>query len=62
MSRECKVKVKLSLWLIKHYAMKTYGGVDVQIQVLLTSALVRGEWLALRPCRFSPGERALGTH
>jgi hypothetical protein len=22
-------KVKLSLWLIKHYIMKVYGGVDV---------------------------------
>jgi hypothetical protein len=34
-----KVKLFLSL-LIKHYAMKMYGGVDVQIQVFLTSALV----------------------
>jgi hypothetical protein len=24
-----KVEIKLSLRLIKHYAMKTYGGVDV---------------------------------
>jgi hypothetical protein len=24
--------------------MKTYGGVDVQIHVFFTSALVRGEW------------------
>jgi hypothetical protein len=39
------VKVKLSLCLnIKHYAMKMYGGVDVQIHVFLTSALVGGEW------------------
>jgi hypothetical protein len=30
--------------LIKHYAKKAYGGVDVQIQVLLTSALFGGEW------------------
>jgi hypothetical protein len=41
-------KVKLSLYLTKHYAMKTYGGVDVQIHVFLTSALVGGEWSASR--------------
>jgi hypothetical protein len=29
--RWSKVKVKLSLFLIKHYAMKTYGGVEVQL-------------------------------
>jgi len=27
----CKVKVKLSLCLTKHYAMKTYGGVELYI-------------------------------
>jgi hypothetical protein len=42
--------------------MKTYGGVDVQIHVFLTSTLAGGEWSALRPGRFTPGERAPGTH
>jgi hypothetical protein len=28
----------------------------------LTSALAGGVWSALRPCRFSPGERAPDTH
>jgi hypothetical protein len=42
--------------------MKTYGGVDVYTHVFLTSALVRGEWAASRPGRFTPGERAPGTH
>jgi hypothetical protein len=42
--------------------MKAYEGVDVQIHVFLTSALVGGEWSASRPCRFTPGERALGTN
>jgi hypothetical protein len=42
--------------------MKAYGGVDVQIQVSLTSALVGGKWSASRPCRFTPGERAVGSH
>jgi hypothetical protein len=27
----------------------------------LTSALAGGEWSALRPCRFTPGERVPGT-
>jgi hypothetical protein len=42
--------------------MKTYGGVDLQIHVFLTSALVGGEWSESQPCRFTPGERATSTH
>jgi hypothetical protein len=30
--------------------------------IFLTSALVGGQWPASRPCRFTPGERAPGTH
>jgi hypothetical protein len=29
--------------------MKAYGGVDVYINIVLTSALVGGEWSALPP-------------
>jgi hypothetical protein len=29
---------------IKDYAMKAYGGVDVQIHTFLTSVLVGGQW------------------
>jgi hypothetical protein len=42
--------------------MKAYWGVDVQIHIFFTSALVGGECSASRPGRFTPGERALGTH
>jgi hypothetical protein len=35
--------------------MKTYGEVDVQIHVFLTSELVGGEWSALRSGRFTSG-------
>jgi hypothetical protein len=35
--------------------VKTYGGVDVYSHILLTSALVGGEWSAPRPGRFTPG-------
>jgi hypothetical protein len=42
--------------------MKAYGGVDVKIHIFLTSALAGGEWLASRPGRFTPMERAAGTH
>jgi hypothetical protein len=42
--------------------MKTYGGVDVYIRICLTSALIVGEWSASRLGRFTPGERAPGTH
>jgi hypothetical protein len=41
--------------------MKTYGGLDVQIHVFLTSALVGDEWSGSRPGRFISGERADGT-
>jgi hypothetical protein len=42
--------------------MKAYGGVDVWIYIFLTLALAGGEWSASRPCRFTPGEIAPGTH
>jgi hypothetical protein len=38
--------------------MNAYGGVDVQIQVFLTSALVDDGWSPSRPGRFTRGERA----
>jgi hypothetical protein len=47
---------------VKHYAMKTYGGVDVYTHVFLTLALVGGEWSASHPRRFTPGERAPATY
>jgi hypothetical protein len=37
-------------------------GVDVLIHIFLTSALVGGEWSTSRSGRFTPGERAPGTH
>jgi hypothetical protein len=42
--------------------MKAYGEVDVYILVILTSALVGGEWSASRLGRCILGERAPGTH
>jgi hypothetical protein len=42
--------------------MKTYGGVDVQIRVFLTSALVGGQLSASRLDLLTTRERALGTH
>jgi hypothetical protein len=42
--------------------MKTYGGVDVEIHVFLTSALVEGKWSAPRPGRFNPEEGDHDTH
>jgi hypothetical protein len=42
--------------------MKAYGGVDVQIHIFLTSALVGGEWSTSRPGSFTPGEEAPRTH
>jgi hypothetical protein len=42
--------------------MKVYAGVDVYIQMFLTSTLFGGEWSASRSCHFTPVERAPGTH
>jgi hypothetical protein len=42
--------------------MKGYGVVDVYIHIFLTLALAGSEWSASRPGRFTPGERAPGTH
>jgi hypothetical protein len=42
--------------------MKTYTAVDVSTHFFLTSAIVGGEWSASNPGRFTPGERAPGTH
>jgi hypothetical protein len=40
--------------------MKAYGGVDAEIHIFLTSALVGGEWLASRLGRFTPGTQWIG--
>jgi hypothetical protein len=50
-----KVKVKVSLCLTKHHAMKTYWGVEVYSSTaFLTSTLDGGEWSASRSGRFTP--------
>jgi hypothetical protein len=48
--------------LTQHDAMKEYGVVEVQFDAFLTSALDGGEWSASHPGRFTPRERAPGTH
>jgi hypothetical protein len=57
-----KAKVKLSLCLIKHHAVKMYWGVEGHLHTFLASALDGGEWSASRPGRLTPRERAPGTH
>jgi hypothetical protein len=42
--------------------MKTYGGVDVEIHIFLTSALVGDEWSVSRTYRFTPGKEPPVTH
>jgi hypothetical protein len=42
--------------------MKAYVGADVEIHIFLTMKVVGGEWSVSRPCRFTPGDGALGTH
>jgi hypothetical protein len=47
--------VKLSLRLIKCYAMKTNGRLEVRALPFLISALDGGEWSASHPGRFTSG-------
>jgi hypothetical protein len=42
--------------------MEARGRMNVQIHILLITALVGGEWSASRPRRFTLGEGASGTH
>jgi hypothetical protein len=42
--------------------MKAYGEWMYRSTFSLTSALVGGEWSTSLPGRFTPGERAPGTH
>jgi hypothetical protein len=57
-----KVKVKLSLCLTKHHAMRHIGDWTHSFMHSLTSALDGGDWLASRPGRFTPRERPPTTH
>jgi hypothetical protein len=52
---KCQRQNCLCTELIKHNAMKAYGGVDVQNHIILPSVLV-GEWSASRPGHFASGE------
>jgi hypothetical protein len=56
-----KVKVKLSLCLSKHRAIKTYWGSAGIAPRILDHGLEGVEWSASRPSRFTPRERAPGT-
>ena len=42
-------------------AVRLYGGVEVRLQLYLTSAIDGGEWSVPRPRRCSPWERAPET-
>jgi hypothetical protein len=42
--------------------VKAHAKVDVHVYFYWTWALAGGEWSALRPGRFTPRERAPGTH
>jgi hypothetical protein len=57
-----KRQICLCASITKHYATKTYGGVDVEIQIFSTSALVGSEWSVSRPGRFTPKERDFDIH
>jgi hypothetical protein len=49
-------------YLIKHYATKVYGRVEVYIHAFFTSALGEVEWSASQPSRFTLRERPSSIH
>jgi hypothetical protein len=49
--RKGKKKVKL------YHTVKSYVSIELEFYVSITSALVGGEWLASRPCSFTPLEK-----
>jgi hypothetical protein len=56
-----KVKVKLSLYLGKHHAMKTYwGSGGIAPRILDLGTRYGGEWSASRTGRFTPSTHWIG--
>jgi hypothetical protein len=53
------IKVKLSLYLSEHNAMKAYWGSGGTAPHSLTSPLDGGEWSASHPGHFTPGKEPL---
>jgi hypothetical protein len=54
MTRIVKVTNLSLAYLIKHYAIKAYGGLDVSIHLFLTSILVESVWAAWRSAALLP--------
>jgi hypothetical protein len=54
----CKVKVNLSLYLIKHHAIKMYGGVETA-PVFLASAWIEVRHQLPAPATLPPGKEPL---
>jgi len=48
------MSLRYILDITNHHAMKTYGGVEVQLHAFVTSELDGGEWSASRFGRFTP--------
>jgi hypothetical protein len=54
--------VELFLCSIRLHDIKTFSGVEIQLQTLLISTLDADEWSASRSDRFTVGGRAPGVH
>jgi hypothetical protein len=48
------MKAYLSLRLIHHHSMETYGGTEAELHAFLISALDGGQWSPSRPGRSNP--------
>jgi hypothetical protein len=50
----------VSVYLIKHHIMKTYGTVETEIHALSASAMDGGDWSVSRPGHFTLGTHRIG--
>jgi hypothetical protein len=60
--KHLKVKLKLSLCLIKQHAVKVYWGSKCIPPLFSISTLDEGEWSVLRSWHFTRGERGFYAH
>jgi hypothetical protein len=60
--KNLKVKVKLSLCLIKHHSIKTYWSGGIAPRIIWPRYCMEEVWSASRTGRFTPREEASGTH
>jgi hypothetical protein len=60
--RLVQIKIKLSLYFVKHYILKTYKTAEVNFYAFLILAPDGDEWSASRPGHFTPKDWVPDIH